>query len=188
MVDEKKVITLRAELDKNVEYFNRLIDEIVDENTNSMDKILCNICDDVVNVDNPATELIEKYFLELTNCLYFMQERVEKLNIYDSLSKISYKQAYNESYMNPDLDKSKPTVAELTAYAEGNTIYEQSLNEMYNKAYRIIRSKVDAAQTMVQTLSKVLSKRINDSQLSNRDNLSTDRPFYLPNNEKRLNE
>ena len=183
MVDELKVVAIQDKILENTTYFSSLIDKIVDENTSGMDKILCAICDNVVNVDNPSTEVVEKYFLELTNCLYFMQERVEKLSIYDSLSKISYKEAYNNSLMNPEVDKPKPTVAELTAYAEGNTIYEQSLNEMYNKAYRIVKSKVDSAQTMISTLSKVLSKRINDSQLSNRDN-----PFYISGNGKTLNE
>lgn len=183
MVDESRIEELQNKISEDVGYFTSLIDKIVEDNTSSLDRILGEICDNVVRVDNPSTETIEKYFLELTNCLYFMQERVEKLNIYDSLSKISYKEAYNNSYMNPQLDKSKPTVAELTAYAEGNTIYEQSLNEMYNKAYKIVKSKIDSAQTMVQTLSKVLSKRINDSQLSNRDN-----PFYISNNGRILNE
>lgn len=184
MIDDLKISEVKNTISENVEYFTKLIDTIVDENTKGMDKILCEICDNVINVENPSTETIEKYFLELTNCLYFMQERVEKLSIYDSLSKISYKEAYNNSYMNPqEIEKSKPTVAELTAYAEGKTVYEQSLNEMYNKAYRIVRSKVESAQTMVQTLSKVLSKRINDSQLSNRDN-----PFYMSNTGRVLNE
>lgn len=183
MIDESKVKELEQKIDENVEYFTKLIDDIVTENTQGMDRILGEIHDNIIRVDNPATEVIEKYFLELTNCIYFMQERVEKLNIYDSLSKISYKEAYNNYYMNPQIDKQKPTVAELTSYAESSTIYEQSLNEMYNKAYRIIKSKVDAAQTMIQTLSKVLSKRINDTQLSNRDN-----PFYISNNGRTLNE
>lgn len=183
MSADDKIKELKDKLEENVSYFTKLIDEIVDENTKSMDNILCEICDNIVNVDNPSTEIIEKYFLELTNCLYFMQERVEKLNIYDALSKISYKQAYNNNYMNPELDKSKPTVAELTSYAESSTIYEQSLNEMYNKAYKIVKSKVESAQTMVQTLSKVLSKRINDTQLSNKDN-----PFYISNTGRILNE
>lgn len=183
MVDEIKVKELQDKIAENTTYFSNLIDGIVDENTNGMDKILCAICDNIINVDNPSTQVIEKYFLELTNCLYFMQERVEKLSIYDSLSKISYKEAYNNSYMNPALEKQKPTVAELTAYAEGNTIYEQSLNEMYNKAYKIVRSKVDSAQTMISTLSKVLSKRMSDTQLSNRDN-----PFYINENGRILNE
>lgn len=184
MVDEAKIQELQATLKENVSYFEKLIDDIVDENTKGMDRILCEICDNIVNVDNPSTDVIEKYFLELTNCLYFMQERVEKLNIYDSLSKISYKEAYNNSYLNPQIDKAKPTVAELTACAEGATIYEQSLNEMYNKAYRIIKAKIDSAQTMIQTLSKVLSKRINDTQLVNRDNA----PFYIDPTKQILNE
>ena len=96
MIDELKVLDIKNKISENVEYFTNMIDVIVDENTQSMDKILCEICDNVVNIDNPSTEVVEKYFLELTNCLYFMQERVEKLSIYDSLSKISYKEEHLE--------------------------------------------------------------------------------------------
>ena len=184
MVDEQKIAELTKDLEEKFNYFDNLIETIVSENLSAMDKILEGICDNIVNVENPSTEIIEKYFLELTNCLYFMQERVEKLNIYDSLSKISYKSEFNNSYLNPTLEKAKPTVNELNAYAENNTIYEQALNEMYNKAYRIVKAKIDSAQTMVQTLSKVLSKRITDTQLSNKDSTS----FYINPNKQLLNE
>ena len=181
MIDKDKIKEVSDNIDENVNYFNEIIDSIVKENTQDLDIILMKIDTYIVKVDNPSAEVIEKAFLELTNYLYFMQEKVEKLNIYDSLSKISYKDTFNERYMNPKLLKEKPTVAELTSYAERCTIYEQSMNEVYNKAYRIVKSKVDSAQVMVQTLSKVLSKRMSDSQLSNRDN-----PFYLSNSNGRI--
>lgn len=176
MVDESKVLEIKNSIEENTQYFNQLINNIVFENTYQLDDILHEINLNIISVESPSTEIIEKYFLELTNQLYFMQEKVERLSIYDSLSKISYKEAYNKYYMNPELDKPKPTVAELTSFAESSTIMEQSMNEMYNKAYKIVRSKVEAAQLMVQTLSKVMSKRMNDTQLSNRDN-----PFYAGN-------
>jgi len=156
-----------TEVEENAQYFNEVVGSIVTEQTEALDNIMMEICDNVVNVENPTVETIEKYFLELSNCIYFMNERVEKLGIYDALSKIAYKEAYNNNYMNPELDKAKPTVAELTAYAEGESINEQVTNEIYSRAYKIIKAKIDSAQTMVSTLSKTLSRRMSEQQLSN---------------------
>ena len=68
--------------------------------------------------------------------------------------------------MNPLLEKAKPTVAELTAYAEGESINEQVTNEIYSRAYKIIKAKIDSAQTMTSTLSKTISRRMSEQQLS----------------------
>lgn len=183
MIDSDKVAEILKSIDSNASYFTNITDAIVKDNTEDLDEIINQINLYIINVDNPPVDIIEKYFLRLTNHLYFMQERVEKLSIYDSISKINYKEVYNKNYLNPVLDKQKPSVSDITSYAESVTIYEQSLNEMYNKAYKIVRAKVEAAQLMVQTLSKVMSKRMNDTQLSNRDN-----PFYISNNGRILNE
>lgn len=183
MIDDSKIVEIQNSIESNVSYFTNITDRIVLENTIELDSILNQINTNIIQVDNPPVDVIEKYFLQLTNHLYFMQERVERLSIYDSISKINYKEVYNRNYLNPVLEKPKPSVSDITSYAENATIYEQSMSEMYNKAYKIVRSKVEAAQLMVQTLSKVLSKRMNDTQLSNRDN-----PFYMSNNGRILNE
>lgn len=155
-----------AEIKENAKYFDEVAGAVVTEQTAALDNIMMEICDNIVNAEYPPTELIEKYFLELSNCIYFMNERVEKLGIYDALGKIAYKEAYNNNYMNPMLEKAKPTVAELTAYAEGESINEQVTSEIYSRAYKIIKAKIDSAQTMTSTLSKTLSRRMSEQQLS----------------------
>lgn len=154
------------EVKENAKYFDEVVGAVVAEQTTALDNIMMEICDNIVRVETPTIETIEKYFLELSNCIYFMNERVEKLGIYDALSKIAYKEAYNNNYMNPLLEKAKPTVAELTAYAEGESINEQVTNEIYSRAYKIIKAKIDSAQTMTSTLSKTISRRMSEQQLS----------------------
>ena len=77
-----------------------------------------------------------------------------------------YKQVYNTAYLNNQIKdaekKNKTTVAENTAIAENSAIYEGTVNDIYNKAYKIVKNKIDAAQTMISTLSKIMSKRIQE--------------------------
>ena len=169
-LNEQKVLNLMNETEENVSYFNRVVEQIVENYTGDLNILMNNIKSDIVNIENPATETIEKYFLELSNLMYFVNEKVEKLSIYDSMSKSAYKEVYNKAYLDNQIKdvekKNKTTVAENQAVAENASIYESAVNDMYNKAYKIIKIKLDSAQTMISTLSKVLSRRIQEIQNS----------------------
>ena len=99
-----------------------------------------------------------------------MCSNTEYLAMYDGIAKAGYKEAYNNSLLrvNDTVDKAnKKTVAEATAIAEADNIHEQVVSDIYNKAYKIVKAKIESAQTMVSTLSKVLSKRMSEQNLAN---------------------
>lgn len=106
--------------------------------------------------------------MALSNCLYFLGENVEKVGLYDDLSKAQAKEKYNTAYMdsvNP-VNGKKVTVAEAQTSAENAATYENMVSTIYARAYKMFRYKIDAAQTMLSSLSKMLSKRMQDQQLS----------------------
>lgn len=169
-VDTSKVSDLLRATEDNSQYFQDVSTNVVAAYTESLDNVMKEVYANVVSVDNPSVETLEKYFLELTNTLYFIGEKAEQVGIYDDLSKAAYKEVYNKAYMdNQVLDgtgRSKPTVNSLTATAESAAIYENVVNSIYNRCYKIIRSKVDAGYEMVRTLSKILSRRTQEQALS----------------------
>ena len=147
-----------------------ILSNVVAQYTAELDGIMHGVERDVLQVNNPAIYTIEQYFLNLSSCLYFMCEQVEKLGVYDSISKSKAQETYNNSYLQYQFDtadkKKKPTVAELTALAENDSLYDKTVNDIYNKAYKIVKNKVAAAETMISTLSKILSHRVQESQLT----------------------
>lgn len=158
-------------VENNVSYASKIIDETVSSYTCHLDTILAKIYNDIIEPSEPAPiEVIEKYFLTLSNNLYFIGEKVEKLGIYDSISKSVAKEAFNNFYMSDEisLDEKgkKRTVAELTALSENASIYEQTVNDIYNKVYKIVKAKISSAENMCGALSKVLSRRMSEMQLS----------------------
>lgn len=129
----------------------------------------------IIQPDVPAdSDLLEKAFLELSNCVYFTYENLEHVGIFETLSKATYKEVYNDHYINnieKDGEKrNKKTVAELTAIAESNSQYESVLSDIYSSAYTIIKNKIAAAQTMIATISKIMSKRMQENQVSDNSN------------------
>ena len=173
-IDTEKVNELLNKTEINVSYFRNVTDKVVSSYSEYMDNIMKNIYNDIIQTDNAPINIIEKYFLELSNCIYFMGEKLEQLGIYTSMSKSAYKEIYNQAYLgNQQKDaekKNKTTVAENQAVAENAAIYEGAVSDIYDKAYKILKNKIDAAQTMVSTLSKVLSKKMSEMQFSNVNN------------------
>lgn len=173
-IDTEQVTKLLNETQENTQYFQDIVSKVVQTYCIGLDQVMKDIYTDIIQVDYPATEIIEKYFLSLSNYVYFMGEKLEMLGTYDAMSKSAYKQVYNTAYLNnqvKDVDKkNKTTVAENQAIAENAALYEGTVNDIYNRAYKIVKNKIDAAQTMISTLSKVLSKRIQEQQFSQSQN------------------
>lgn len=156
--------------DKNTDIVLPMVAKIVEKHTSNIDDVMLKINDEIVRVEEPAINIIEKYFIALSNALYYTCANTEYLAMYDGIAKAGYKEAYNNTLLsvNDNVDKaSKKTVAEATAIAEADNIHEQVVSDIYNKAYKIVKAKIESAQTMVSTLSKVLSKRMSEQNLVN---------------------
>ena len=168
-IDTNKIDALMNETQTNVEYFEKITERVVLSYSNDLDMLMKDIYNNILMEDQPPLNTLEKYFLELSNCLYYMGDKLEKLGVYDVMSKNAYKEVYNKKYLGLiDIgeSKKKPTVAELTAMAESEAQYECVVNDVYAKAYKIVKNKVDAATTMLNSISKIISKRMTEMQLN----------------------
>lgn len=169
--------------------FTGLFDLIIAGYTNDIDKVLKEINDNlIINKICPSSDDIEIYMLKLNNEIYKLSDNVERIGIYDSVSRAIYKDCYNQIYLNNQIKdgekKNKTTVAELTALSEQGTVYENLVNDVYNRVYKTLKIKLDAAQSMLGTLSKLLSKRMQDSQMTLPTGMSSKQissnPFFVP--------
>lgn len=169
--DKKDLINIKNNIEEKVDYFNTLCLEVVSKYAGDLDNLMKWVYSQIIQPDIPAdSDQLEKALLELSNCVYFTYENLERVGIFDNLSKASYKEVYNEAYINnieKDGEKrNKKTVAELTAIAESESQYESVINDIYSSAYIIIKNKISAAQTMIASISKILSKRMQETQVN----------------------
>lgn len=169
---ENAVRAQMGDIERDSKVLIDIIDEVVAGYSNELDKVMQEVQNEILMVDCPAIMTIEKYFVKLSGVLYFMCERVEQVGVFDSISKSKAQETYNLKYLEHQhsnegvVGAKKPTVAESQAIAETSSIYEKTVNDMYNKAYKIIKNKIDAAEMMVSTLSKILSHRMQESQMT----------------------
>lgn len=166
-LDKNRIDEKIAEVEDNMSYFNSVFEKVVDGYTRSLDEIMAEIDDEIVTKDYPSTDVLEKYLLKLSNCIYFISERAEKLGIYDALTKTAFKETYNNIYLESNVGVvggKKPTVAESTAIAENGSVYEATINDLYNRVYKTVKAKLDSANTMLSSISKLISRRMNEMQ------------------------
>lgn len=169
-MNKDKIEKIMSDCDEDIKYVEEISNKIVKEKTKDLDELMAIIQEDVVAVEEPSLEIIEKYFLELTNALYFINARSESLGFYDDISKTNAKMAYNRAYSENQVKNStnniKATVADNQLVAEKESLDETLVNIIYSRAYRIIKVKVESANEMVKTLSKLITARLNERQLN----------------------
>lgn len=169
-IEPAKIKNLVDETEQNVRNFEDVTSKVVEEYTSELDSILNAIKINIVSVEDPATETLEKYLLELTNAAYFVGAKVDTLSMYAAMSKAAYKEAYNDAYLGNQVKdaekKNKTTVAENQAVAEKATIYESAITDVYSTAYSIVKNKLTYAQLMISAISKSISRRMSEMQLS----------------------
>ena len=166
-INKKKMSELFSETESNVAYFDEIINTTVENYTSHLDEIMTTIYDELVEKEDIPIEIIERQFVKLTNTVYFIGSTLESLGIRDDLSEAMYKEVYNKEYLdqqNIQRDK-KLTQATLQALADNKALYENTLNMIYARAYKIMKFKIDSANEMIRTLSKVMSRRMQESQL-----------------------
>lgn len=112
--------------------------------------------------NSPTDAELEDYCMNLATYIYFAGGMVEQLGIKDDVSKAIYKEMYHSS--RNDLDKG--TVADKDSLAELSSQTEFLTNVCYHRAWQIMKSKVENAQELLSSIKKVLTRRMNEYQLT----------------------
>lgn len=169
-IDTNKVTELLTEVDNNAEYFLNITDKIVYSYTNDLDMLMQSIqilIDSDIEMD--STQL-DKYVLSLSNMLYFVSYKSERVGIKADISKSIRQEIYNKAYLNNQLKdsdkKNKTTIAENVAVAEEQSKYESVIQSIYDRVYKILKLKVDAGYELLSSLKKIISRRMQEADIS----------------------
>lgn len=168
MLNKKEIDELLKQTKENAEYAKQLSDSIVQEYTRSIDQIMREVKKEIIeSPSEPPTETLEKYFLLLSNSLYFISAKAESLGLFEDITKSNLKMKYNSAFserqLSASLNKEKITNNEAGIYAEDNSLNETVVNYIYSRANKIVEAKINAAFEMVKTISKIISRRMNEN-------------------------
>lgn len=156
----------KGEYERIEEYsdcLNKTVDNIISKYCEDLDKLMNNLQFLLNNPqENMTDDCLQNYILVLANTLYFTGSAQENVGIKEDLCKVIRQEAYANARIGLT-----GTVADRNAQAEILIHEETAVLSSYSRAYKKIKFKVDAGYEMLNSLKKIMNKRIAEMELSN---------------------
>lgn len=137
-------------------------DKLVTKYCKDLDDIMLNIRTTLGQCD-VSDEYLETSILGLANILYFVGSAQEDLGIKEDICKAIRQEVYSKARE----QSTGKTVADKTAQAELISQTETMTLAIYSRAYKKVKLRMDAGYEMLNSLKKVMNKRITEMELSN---------------------
>lgn len=162
-VDRDKVKNIQVRIENHSVNLMSIIDSIIEPYCRDLDRYVQFIRDCLKDGEKPPTsEELDDFCMNLSTLIYFAGGMCEQLGIRDDISKSVYKEVYHTARSAQETG----TVADKDSLAELYAQQEQITNICYNRAYKIMKSKVENAQELLGSCKKVLSRRMTEFELT----------------------
>ena len=158
---ENTIESIRVKVDKSSDIIQELSRNLVEKYCVDLDELMYNISQ-VLNADSVSDKFLEDSILNLANTLYFTCSAQEDLGIKEDACKMIRQEVYFKAREN-----ASGTVADKTARAELIAQQETITLAIYSRAYKKVKLRMDAGYEMLNSLQKVMNKRITEMELSN---------------------
>ena len=155
-------LLLNQEISENSKLIEDIAFNISKEFTQELDKVM-GICKSIFqSKDKITNQEIEDLLTQLPAILYFVNEGQEAVGIKQDIAEITRKTNYNIAR-----EKANGTIADKNTTAEGQVINEAINEIIYQRAYKLIRAKIEMAQEMVNSLKRIFDARMMEYQIGN---------------------
>ena len=160
-----------AEISDVMDKVNNLSNDVVDISNNLVAEYCRDLDNWMTTIDNDLrknnstsipNDVIEDYILNLASILYFTGSAQEDLGVKEDICKSIRAEIYNkvrESATGTVADKD--TAATLASQTETITL------AIYSRAYKKVKLRMEAGQEMLNSLKKIMNRRVAELDLSN---------------------
>lgn len=164
-----KDVFLHAE--RNSDLVDEMVNKLVQQYCADLDAYMKQIDDILTTQETPVSDAqLDDFTLNLPSLLYFTSEAQEALGIKEDVSNAIRTDIYNRVR-----EKAQGTVADKDTAAELATQAEMLVVIAYRRAYRKVKLRMEAAYEMLNSVKKVMTRRIAEYELSGSDRGGTRR-------------
>lgn len=160
-VDVDDLSILDQEVVNNTKTVNKLVLEIVRPLSEHLDEVVAEVREKLSMVASVDTESLEIYAMRISTELYYLGQAQEFVGLRADVSKAVYKERFNSLYQ-----QANGTINDKTAQTEyqiTREFVEMSINE---RAYKRLKVKIENAYELLNSIKKVLSRRIAEFELT----------------------
>lgn len=162
-IKHEEMKQIQRNVESDFSQLNKIIDSIIQPYCKDLDSYVLFIKECLKDGEEPPTNAeLEDFCMNLSTYIYFAGGMCEQLGIKDDISRAIWKEVYNTHRDN----ESKGTIADKNSIAELASQQEYLTNVCYNRAYKIMKAKVENSQELLQSCKKVLSHRMQEMDLT----------------------
>ena len=162
-IETKKIEILQERIDGNSKLINDLTNKLVADYCKQLDNYVKFVKSLLEDNDRPPTAIeLDDIVMNLPVLLYFAGEAQENLGIKTDIAKAVKQEKYNEVYR----ELQKGTISDKTSKAELAVQSEEITRIIYDRAYKIVKEKMNAAYELLSSCKKVISRRMNETSLT----------------------
>jgi hypothetical protein len=150
-------------VDLNSAQIEEIVNGIIEPYCKDLDKYVDFIKGILADGEHPATaQELDDFCMNLSVYIYYASGMQEQLGIKDDIAKAVYKEMYHSARDSID----KGTVADKDSLAELASQQEYLTSVCYKRAYSIVKAKVSAAQEILSSVKKIISRRMSEQELT----------------------
>ena len=162
-INKNAVSGVQKKVEDHSDVLAAIVTEIIDPYCKDLDRYVMFIRECLKDGETPPTnDELDDFCMNLSTLIYFAGGMCEQLGIRDDISKAVYKEVYNDARS----ALTEGTIADKDSIAELQAQQEQITSVCYTRAYRIVKAKIDAAQELLASCKKVLSRRVQELELT----------------------
>lgn len=164
-----KLFELCTEIELDGDKVEKAVETIIKDSVQELDDYVIFIKGVLQDYNNPPTNLeLDDMIMQLPTLLYFTGNKQEMIGIKEDISTMVKKEMYSKAYNN-----SSGKVDERRALASLETKQEELANVIYQRAYKKVKIRMDMAHELLQSIKKVISRRMAEAEISNVDSGGT---------------
>ena len=154
---------VKNSVENNSSQIQEIVEGIIKPYCKDLDNYVDFIKSILADGENPPTsQELDDFCINLSVYIYYASGMQEQLGIKDDIARAIYKEMYHSSRDSID----KGTVADKDSLAELASQQEYLVSVCYKRAYNIIKAKVSAAQEMLASVKKVISRRMQEVEIT----------------------
>ena len=148
---------IKNSVETNSRTIEEIVDAIIQPYCEELDKYVDFIKSILSDGENPPTaQELDDFCINLSTYIYYAGGMQERLGIKDGIARAIWKETYHTHRDSIE----KGTVAELASQQEA------LISMAYKRAYGIMKMKVSAAQEILASCKKIISRRMAESELT----------------------
>jgi len=155
--------THKVKIEEDSEFVKAVVDQIVTKYSKELDDFVV-LVREMLSLIKQATmkeyddESLQMQIIKLPTILYFAGNGLEDIGAESEIAAYKRKELYNQVISS--LDTSQYTIPDKKAAAERATETEDMMEKIYDRAYKKLKSKIDHAIKLLESLKKVADMRI----------------------------